>query len=348
MLNLVIAAALASNMAATVCADAGSGDSGDGDALGEPDDTVSHWNVPMKTLGGRQFWGDVRFFHDWRIQHNILDGHYRLLDGDDVRHAWGTREECERRLEEIRRDRKLPPMSGRAVILVHGLIRSSKSFDPMKAELEKAGYRVFGFDYPSTRVEIPAAAEYLKQCVASLDGMTEINFVVHSMGGLVVRASLRDDPDPRIGRIVMLAVPNLGARMANLLQRHTLYRLVYGPAGQQLIEDEDGFISQLPIPACEFALIAGARGTPAGYNPLIPGDDDGTISLACTRLPGAKDFMTVGALHSFLMSDPTVIAATVRFLRTGALRESGKTEPIPPMSDVTCPSADKSFAPSMP
>jgi pimeloyl-ACP methyl ester carboxylesterase len=343
-LLLVIAAVLAWNVVATVRAD---DVPGDGEAIRESDSTTSHWNVPMKTLGGRQFWGDVRFFHDWRIQHNILDGHYRLLDGDDVRHAWGTLEQCERKLEEIRTDRKLPPMSGRAVILVHGAIRSSKSFDAMKAELEKAGYHVFGFDYPSTRVEIRAGAEYLKQCVASLDGITEINFVVHSMGGLVVRASLIDDPDPRIRRIVMLAVPNLGARMANLLQRYTLYRLVYGPAGQQLIEDAEGFISQLPTPACEFALISGARGTPTGFNPLIPGDDDGTISLACTRLPGAKDFMTVHALHSFLMREPDVIAATVRFLRTGVLRESGETEPIPHMSDVTAPS-DTSLTTSMP
>ena len=34
----------------------------------------------MKTLGGRQLWGDVAVFHDWRIQKNILTGHYRLLD----------------------------------------------------------------------------------------------------------------------------------------------------------------------------------------------------------------------------------------------------------------------------
>lgn len=340
-LSLVIAAALAANVAVSARSDDVLNKA---EAIGESDNTSSRWNVPMKTLGGRQFWGDVRFFHDWRIQHNILDGHYRLLDGDDVRHAWGTREECERKLEEIRRDRKLPPMSGRAVILVHGIIRSSKSFAPMKVELEKAGYHVFGFDYPSTRVEIPAAAEYLKQCVASLEGITEINFVAHSMGGLLVRASLRDDPDPRIRRIVMLAVPNLGARMANVLQRNTLYRLVYGPAGQQLIEDGDGFISQLPTPPCEFALISGARGTPAGFNPLIPDDDDGTISLACTRLPGAKDFMTVHALHSFLMRDPDVIAATARFLRTGAFRESGETEPIPPARDVSCASPDNSSA----
>lgn len=286
-------------------------------------------NVPMKTLGGRQFWGDVRFFHDWRIQHNVFTGHYRLLDGNDVRHAWGTREACERRLEEIRRERKLPPMSGRAVILVHGIVRSSKSFDPMKEELLAAGYEVFAFDYPSTRVEIPEAARYLRQCLESLEGIEEINFVVHSMGGLVVRALLAEDRDPRIRRMVMMGVPNRGARMANILQKYTLYRTVYGPAGQQLVEDPNGLIARLPTPDFEFALISGARGTPDGYNPLIPGDDDGTVGLDATRLPGAHDSLTVRAVHSLIMRNPEAIAATRRFLWTGALRESGQREPVP-------------------
>jgi pimeloyl-ACP methyl ester carboxylesterase len=285
--------------------------------------------IPMKTLGGRQLWADVLHFHDWRIQQCHLDGHYRLLDGNDVRHASGTLDECRSRLDEIRREQKLPPMNGKAVILVHGIVRSSKSFHRMSSVLRDAGYHVIGFDYPSTRIEIPASAEYLHQVIESLEGIDEINFVVHSMGGLVVRAYLSQHKDPRIGRMVMLGVPNQGARMASLLEKNVLYRTLYGPAGQQLVEDPNGLIATLPTPDFEFAIIAGVRGNEQGYNPLIAGDDDGTISLECTRLPGAADTLYVTAMHSFLMNNPEVIAATQQFLKTGALRESGQKEPIP-------------------
>ena len=283
----------------------------------------------MKTLGGRQLWGDVQFFHGWRIQQCHLDGHYRLLDGDDVRHAFGTLEECRAKLGEIRRRDELPAMQGRAVILVHGIIRSSKSFAKMESVLRDSGYHVFGFDYPSTRVEIPASADYLHQVIDSLEGITEINLVGHSMGGLVIRSYLKDHRDPRIKRLVMLGVPNQGARMASLLQKNVLYRTLYGPAGQQLIDDSNELIAELPTPECEFAVISGARGNSQGFNPLVPGDDDGTVSLESTRLPGAADFMTVTAMHSFLMNSPGVISATERFLKTGVLRESGETHPIP-------------------
>ena len=116
--------------------------------------------------------------------------------------------------------------------------------------------------------------------------------------------------------------------MANIVRTNPLFRLVFGPAGQQLIVDPEGFIADLPTPEFEFAVIAGAKGVAGGWNPLLEGDDDGTVEVSNTRLPGASDFMTVEALHSFLMDHDEVISATVRFLDTGALRESGIREPI--------------------
>ena len=37
-------------------------------------------NVPILTLGDKQFWGDVFVHAGWRIQENVFTGHYRLLD----------------------------------------------------------------------------------------------------------------------------------------------------------------------------------------------------------------------------------------------------------------------------
>jgi len=298
-------------------------------AESRPTEDEPDGNLMMKTLGGRQFWGDVYFFHDWRIQKSVLTGRYRLLDGADHRHAAGTLEECRQKLDEIRKSRQLPPMTGRGVIAIHGIVRSSKSFSKMRGRLRDAGYQVFGFDYPSTRVEIADSAEYLHSVIESLDGIEEINFVVHSMGGLVVRSYLANHRDPRIRRMVMVGVPNMGADMADRLRENPLYRAIFGPAGQQLVTDAAGFISRLPTPDFEFAIIAGSRGSMDGYNPLIPGDDDGTVGVSSTRLPGATDFVTVTGLHSFLMSNDAVIDHTLRFLKEGKLRETGAPHPIP-------------------
>lgn len=271
----------------------------------------------MKTAGGLQFWGDVHFFHGYRIQQNILTRHYRLLDHDNNRKEFGSLDSCLKKLAKIQRRANLSDMQGKAVILIHGILRSSKSFSALKTRLRDEGYLVFGFDYPSTRISITDSAEYLRQCIGSLKGITEINLVVHSMGGLVVRSMLMQEQDPRIARMVMMGVPNNGAIPADMLKENPLFKTILGPAGQQLGTDKDGLIPKLPIPEFEFGILAGGRGTDKGFNPLIKGDDDGTVSVESARLEDAQDFICLPVLHSFLMQNDDCIDAAVSFLKTG-------------------------------
>ncbi|MDA1016237.1 MAG: alpha/beta fold hydrolase [Planctomycetota bacterium] len=292
----------------------------------QPATTVS---VPMKTLGGRQFWGDLAFFHGWRIQKNVFTGHVRLLDPQNYSMASGTLPECAKRLEEIKAEKKLPQMKGAAVVMIHGILRSSRSFKKMQQPLIDAGYTTIGFDYPSTRVEIEDSAEFLHSVIESLDGIDEINFVVHSMGGLLVRSYLSKHNDKRIKRMVMLGVPNNGANLADIFKGNVLFRTVMGPAGQQLVEDPQGLIKKLPIPEFEFAIIAGGRNTETGFNPFVPGDDDGTVAVESAKLPGCADFAIVNALHSFLMGNEQSIKMTINFFKHGRLHEVGPAHPIP-------------------
>lgn len=281
----------------------------------------------MKTLGGMQFWGDVAHFHGWRIQHNVFFKQYRLLDPNNHRHASGTLEACQKKLGDIKKEKNLPKMTGHAVILIHGIVRSSKSFSKMAETLRKDGYTVIGFDYPSTQVEISQSAEYLYQLLESLEGVEKVSFVVHSMGGLLVRCYLKDHKDERIERMVMLGVPNHGANMADILKNNLLFRLIFGPAGKQL-GINGGYIDSLPTPEFEFGIIAGARGKDKGFNPLIPGDDDGTVSVESTCLAGASDFVTVQSLHSFMMSNADTITYTQNFLKSGQFKTDGEKRPI--------------------
>jgi pimeloyl-ACP methyl ester carboxylesterase len=292
------------------------------------------------TFGGRQFWGDVQFFHDWRIQRNVFTGHYRLLDGQDRRHASGTLEECREKLAEIRQEKKLPAMSGKAVVLLHGIFRSAHSLKWMGGQIAGDDAIAISMDYPSTQISIPAAAEYLDSVLSNLDGIDEIHLVTHSMGGLVVRAYLAEHRDPRIRRLVMIAPPNQGAEMADLLKRNLLFRGLFGPSGQQL--STEGLIPTLPTPNIEFAIIAGARGTDTGWNLLIPGDDDGTVTVASTKLVGAADFATVPTIHTFLIGEPAVAEMARRFITEGRLKSEGDPQPLLADADpMKCPAPQK-------
>ena len=307
-------------------------DDSDLDSIGEKveDAEMTDAEIPQPgalTLGGMQFWGDVCYFQGYRIQRHVFTGHFRLLDKNNRRYQSGTIEDCQKTLKQIQAANDLHPDTGHAVIYLHGIGRTSRSMRPILNAMPKDGYVHVPFEYPSTRVPIQQAAGYLHSLIESLTDVSRISFVVHSMGGLVVRRYLQDHRDPRIHRMVMLGTPNSGAELADMLKRNLIFQTVYGPAGQELVTDPNGTIGSLPTPDFEFGIIAGGKGDERGFNPLLPGDDDGTVTIASTRLAGATDFLRIPKIHSILMSDETATAAIQCFLEHG--RFSMEREPAP-------------------
>ena len=154
---------------------------------------INQSDFAMPTMGGKQFWSDELFFHKWRIQRNVFTGHYRLLDEKDRRHASGTYDECRETLDDIKLKQGLPPMKGKAVIVLHGLFRSRNSMDSLCDYLAgQGGYEVFNMTYPSTRDDIGEHARSLAHVIDNLDGIQEVNFVGHSLGNIVIRHYLGD------------------------------------------------------------------------------------------------------------------------------------------------------------
>lgn len=298
------------------------------------------FNVVTPTLGGKQFWADELWFRDWRIQRNVFTGHFRLIDDKDLRRAWGSFDDCRAQFDELKRDLKLPPLAGRAVIVLHGLIRTRGASGPMTRFLsEQGGYTAIALGYPSTRAAIDEHAASLSRVIERLDGIDEINFVAHSLGNIVIRRYLAlsaesgggapRGPDPRIGRIVMIGAPNNGAQMAKLLGGYSLFKMVAGPPGQALGTGWGDFARKLATPKCPFGVIAGGRGDDRGYSPLLQGDNDLVVSVAETRLPGAADFLLLPVTHTFMMDSSAVQQATLRFLDRGYFDTAEKRQPIP-------------------
>lgn len=303
--------------------------------------------VPMPTLGGKQFWADELFFHQWRIQRHAVTGHYRLLDEHDLRYASGTYDACKAVLDKIKQQRGLPRMTGKAVIVLHGLVRSRSSMESLCRYLrEKGGYQVFNVEYPSTQEDIAEYARSLRHIVDNLEDIDEINFIGHSMGNIVIRHYLGDllrqetwkqTPNAiaadrrakrRFHRFVMLAPPNNGALLAETFANNVLFKEIFGDAGLQLGRDWPELEKRLVTPSFEFGIIAGGKSNGKGYNPLLPGDNDATISVETTKLEGASDFIVLPILHSFVMDDARVQEYTLRFLDHGYFISEQERHPL--------------------
>ena len=290
-------------------------------------------SVPFPTFGGKQIWGDVFLYGGYRIQQNVFTRHFRLLSPSDARLAAGTYEHCHARFCRLREQRTVEPAGDHCVLLLHGIFRSKDSFGPMTRALRAAGYEAHGVNYPSTRQSLEDHADQVESLLERLEGATTVSFVTHSMGGLVARVLLARPDSPwrqriRVNRLVMIATPNRGAELATRFHQLPGFPSIAGPSFGQLRSEHVG---RLPLPDVPFGIVAGARGDGRGFNRLLQGDNDMTVTLESTMLDGAEDQLVVSAIHTFIMIDPVVVDATIRYLETGRFR-APEDEPtqIPP------------------
>jgi len=209
------------------------------------------------------------------------------------------------------------------VVLLHGLGRTSFSMKRLEWALQRANYRVVNLAYPSTRLSIEDIAnrwldERLRERIPEPNA--RINWVTHSLGGIVVRQYLSNHPLERLGRVVMLAPPNQGSELADRLKNKWLYRLLTGPSGQELGTDAAGVPKRLGPARFELGVIAGDRSLNPLFSSWIPGASDGKVSVRSARLDGMRDFLVVHHSHTWIAWNRQVTTAVVRFLQTGNFR----------------------------
>ena len=207
------------------------------------------------------------------------------------------------------------------VLLLHGIARTSASMRSLQRALEGAGHGVLNLDYRSRHMPLVDLAEAIHPAVGRFADAVPgaLHVVAHSMGGLLARVYLARHRPARLGRVVMLGTPNRGSEVAAVLRGWPPYRLVFGPAGQQLVTRQAPEL-RAALGAVDYALgvLAGDRPlNPLAAALLLPGPNDGKVTVASTRLASMADHRVIPTSHTRLVAHPDAVAATLRFLRAG-------------------------------
>lgn len=206
------------------------------------------------------------------------------------------------------------------IVLLHGIARRSSSLATLENALQAEGYRTLNIDYPARSHSIEDIVAFMREPVAGfsaeLDG--RLHFVTHSMGGLVARAYINRHRPERLGHVVMLAPPNEGSEIADALGNNLLFRAFFGPAGSELgTARPDALCEILGEVDYPLGVVAGDRSFYPIGSLMLPGANDGRVSVERTKVAGMADHITIHSTHPLIMRNREAIAQVSHFLKHG-------------------------------
>lgn len=222
-------------------------------------------------------------------------------------------------------------MKKEAVILLHGLGRTRFSLNKIATSL-KPDYHVINTGYPSRHYPIEDLAQIaIGPSLEKCRDADKVHFVTHSMGGILVRQYLSNHTIDNLGNTVMLGPPNQGSELVDFFTGNMLlgpiFKAINGPAGIDLgtsSQSRPNSLLENDIKNHNFnvGVIAGKKSNNIFFNKLIPGDNDGKVSVERSKLVGKHQHLVMSVNHTFMMLNTSVIDQIRYFLKVGKF-ESG-------------------------
>ncbi|MBV2122910.1 MAG: alpha/beta hydrolase [Candidatus Thiodiazotropha sp. (ex Ctena orbiculata)] len=212
------------------------------------------------------------------------------------------------------------PENKEIVVLLHGLGRNKTSMWLLASRLEDAGYYVKRVEYSSLDQNpdeiLQDISSQIYQCCQK--HTHSVHFVGHSLGGLMVRAYLQYNKVDKLGKVVLLGTPNKGAEAADHFSNSWLMEIL-GPTAKALGTGENSFPNSLKAPYYPVGIIAGEINNKLN-DPVIPGKDDGLVSVEATKIDGMTDFIIIETGHSSMRYNSEVAEQTIEFIKNGMFK----------------------------
>ncbi|MEW4453667.1 alpha/beta fold hydrolase [Bremerella sp. JC817] len=196
--------------------------------------------------------------------------------------------------------------SGR-VVVIHGIGANTIVMGPLARYLTRHEFTATRWGYWSTFNGLRDHARRLRLFLETFaDDDQPVHFVTHSMGGIILRATLAEMNWSRPGRAVLLAPPNHGSLVAGWFG---MGLRGICPALNEISAAPESLVHHLPpFPSMDIGVI-GCR-------------QDALVAMASTFVANQRDHITVGCGHNWVLVKREVQAEVVHFLQFGRFSDS--------------------------
>lgn len=108
------------------------------------------------------------------------------------------------------------PLARVPVVLVHGYLCNHRIWDDVATDLRTQGHAVFAVNLEPVFASIDSYVPIVEAAVTELcriTGANQVALIGHSMGGLAIRAWMRDCGFQKVARVLTLGTPHAGTRV---------------------------------------------------------------------------------------------------------------------------------------
>lgn len=208
-------------------------------------------------------------------------------------------------------------MATETVVLVHGLWMNGTELAMLGHRLRREhGFEVRTFSYPTMHGEAAAVCAALAGFAAEAGGGGRVHLVGHSLGGIMVYRTLTECSTRIDGNAVLLGAPLNGSKAARGVSNWPTLKPLLGPhVLAELVEPcQRCWTGERPLGAIAGTLRVGTGQFFAHFDE----DNDGTIAVSETRIPGLTDHLVLPHSHFGMLLAADVAAQVACFLRTSA------------------------------
>ena len=200
-----------------------------------------------------------------------------------------------------------------AVVLIHGIWMTGADMLLLGKRMTDCGYSSHVFHYQSVNKSPSLNAEKLEQFVAKLKE-PKVNFVAHSLGGVVLLNYLNHAQQQKKGRVVLLGAPINGSISVKKATKMPLLKGFFGESiNHGLLEKSPKWTGDR-----EIGMIAGTKSLGLGMLAgELKGINDGEVLLSETKYEGLSAHIALNVSHSELLFSSEVSNNVCSFLKTG-------------------------------
>jgi len=207
-------------------------------------------------------------------------------------------------------------------ILSHGFNKSFEDMSYLSDGLSHHGVNNIIVNLPITFKSLNDCLNSLHVQIYDIVKKNNINFIGHSMGGLIIRSYINKWKLENVNRCIFIATPHLGSKLAKISGCIPFYEDIFKPIKDLKPSVENKYL--LINKNIEIGLIVGSKNSTFLGNIFLSAESDGRVEIKSALSSDAKDAIILPYGHKEIHHKEETLNQVKSFLINGMFHENNR------------------------